>query len=89
MINLPLVIALNTSTYTEIVLPAGQAGRRFTCCVSDGTACTIAIDSTGTGAYVTLADLYFIIEDAIPKGGTVCWALASAGTPDFQALVER
>jgi len=89
MINLPIVTALNTSTYVAIQLAANQSGRKFTCCISDGTACLIAIDSSGTGAYTTLADLYFTIENGEPKNGILCYALASAGTPDFQALVER
>jgi len=89
MIHLPIVTALNTSTYVAIQLDTNQSGRTFKCCVSDGTACLIAIDSSGTGAFTTLANLYFTINNTEPKNGIICYAKASAGTPNFQVLVER
>lgn len=94
MIQAPVITALNTSTYTPIVVPksslkGGGHPRPMTYYTEDGSSFLQAVDDAGTGEAIIPAGAIFTEasisdknESNIPDG-IIFYAKATAGTPNL------
>ncbi|MCP4365413.1 MAG: hypothetical protein GY800_08975 [Planctomycetes bacterium] len=90
MIPEPVTVALNTSTFTKISIPAANEGpRTLKVSTSDLTAFTISNTLAGTAAINMAANYTYDLIATSDSDGGVFYAKASAGTPNLSVLVQE
>lgn len=88
MIQEPVVIALNTSTYTAIEIPvANKRCRPISVHTEDSSSFLIAIDDSGTGEAIIPAPGIYSNDCVTDTNGVIFYAKASAGTPNLVVLI--
>lgn len=84
-IKLPVVTALNTSTYTAIEVPSATK-RSISAYTEDGTSFKLAIDASGTGEAIIPSDASLSMDDISDEDETIFYAKAVTGTPNLVVL---
>lgn len=85
MIQEPVKVQLNATTYVPVNIPAGP-DRAISVSTSDGTAWYLAVDTLGTGEVVIPADSFFSQDQLRFMDELIFYAKASAGTPMLQVI---
>lgn len=89
IIPLPVVTALNSSTYTAITISASNGPcRSVALFTEDGSSFLIATDSAGTGESIVPADVSISYRCVNDTSGVILYAKSVSGTPNLVVLVD-